>query len=76
MSNKFQTKTSCAHIHTLHTQKVVSQKINLSFGMCEKIKFGDKNKAFNKKYFVFLHQQQRFFCETLETHIKNYIGII
>jgi hypothetical protein len=44
--------------------------------MCEKIKFGGKNKAFNKKCFVFLHQQQRLFCETLETHIKNYIGII
>jgi hypothetical protein len=53
----------------LHDHKVVARQIGVLCGVCKKIKFGTKNKAFHTTIFIFLHRPQNVlvFGETLQT---------
>jgi hypothetical protein len=67
-------------LHMLCVHKVISQKIDLSFGLRKKTNFGAKNKIFYSTYFVFLQgpRAMSFFHETThmnygDVHVKFFI---
>jgi hypothetical protein len=66
-----QMKNSHVHLHMLCVHKVVSRKIDLSFGLLKKTNFGAKNKIFYGTCFVFFipATYNVVFCKTLRTHM-------
>jgi hypothetical protein len=64
-------KKSHVHIHMLCFHKVVSRKIDLSCGVCKKIKFGTKNKKIHKINLSYIDNTRKylFSAKNLQTYI-------